>query len=103
MAYKAEAELTGVEYCKRGMLIKDVNIPLLAITVTRGGRMRMSSTTLSWRTSAPVCIEWKRHTKKETGPRESGSATYLQNESKKLSTFSSQLKGRYRHAFSTDD
>ena len=39
MAYKAGAELTGMEYCKRGMLIKDVNIPLLAITVTRGGRM----------------------------------------------------------------
>ena len=39
MAYKAGAELTGFEYTRRTMLIKDANMPLLAITVTRGGRV----------------------------------------------------------------
>ena len=39
MGYLAGASLTGMEYTKRGMLIKDANIPLLAITITRGGRM----------------------------------------------------------------
>jgi succinate dehydrogenase/fumarate reductase flavoprotein subunit len=39
MAYRAGASLTGMEYCRRTMLIKDANIPLLAITLTRGGRL----------------------------------------------------------------
>ena len=39
MAYKAGADLTGLEYTRRTMLIKDANMPLLAITVTRGGRV----------------------------------------------------------------
>ena len=39
MAYGAGAPLTGMEYTKRTMLIKDANMPLLAITVTRGGRV----------------------------------------------------------------
>lgn len=39
MAYKAGANLTGLEYTRRTMLIKDANMPLLAITVTRGGRV----------------------------------------------------------------
>ncbi len=39
MAYKAGASLTGMEFSRRTMLIKDANIPLLAITVTRGGRV----------------------------------------------------------------
>ncbi len=39
MGFEAGARLTGMEYCRRVTLIKDVNIPLLAITVTRGGRM----------------------------------------------------------------
>ena len=39
MAFKAGAELTGIEYTRRTMLIKDANMPLLAITVTRGGRV----------------------------------------------------------------
>ncbi|MGB9699272.1 MAG: FAD-binding protein, partial [Thermodesulfobacteriota bacterium] len=39
MAFKAGARLTGMEYCQRTMLIKDANIPLLAITLTRGGRL----------------------------------------------------------------
>lgn len=39
MGFNAGARLTGMEYCRRTMLIKDVNIPLLAITITRGGRM----------------------------------------------------------------
>ncbi len=39
MAYKAGASLTGMEFSRRTVLIKDVNIPLLAIAVTRGGRV----------------------------------------------------------------
>lgn len=39
MAFKAGAELTGMEYSRRTLLIKDANMPLLAITVTRGGRV----------------------------------------------------------------
>jgi len=39
MAYKAGAGLTGMEYARRAMLIKDANMPLLAITLTRGGRL----------------------------------------------------------------
>jgi len=39
MALDAGARLTGMEYCSRVNLIKDASIPLLAITVTRGGRV----------------------------------------------------------------
>jgi succinate dehydrogenase/fumarate reductase flavoprotein subunit len=39
MAYRAGAALTGMEHTQRAMLIKDANMPLLAITVTRGGRV----------------------------------------------------------------
>ena len=39
MAFRAGASLTGMEFTQRFMLIKDVDIPLLAITVTRGGRV----------------------------------------------------------------
>ena len=39
MAFKAGAELTGMESTQRPVLIKDANMPLLAITVTRGGRV----------------------------------------------------------------
>jgi succinate dehydrogenase/fumarate reductase flavoprotein subunit len=39
MAYEAGASLTGMEHARRTMLIKDANMPLLAITITRGGRM----------------------------------------------------------------
>ena len=39
MGVEAGASLTGMEYVRRVNLIKDVNIPLLAITITRGGRM----------------------------------------------------------------
>ncbi len=39
MGFEAGATLTGMEYTRRVTLIKDVNIPLLAITITRGGRM----------------------------------------------------------------
>jgi succinate dehydrogenase/fumarate reductase flavoprotein subunit len=39
MGFLAGAVLTGMEYARRNTLIKDVNIPLLAITITRGGRM----------------------------------------------------------------
>lgn len=39
MGFDAGASLTGMEYARRNNLIKDVNIPLLAITITRGGRM----------------------------------------------------------------
>jgi succinate dehydrogenase/fumarate reductase flavoprotein subunit len=39
MAYRAGAALTGMEHTSRSMLIKDANMPLLAITVTRGGRV----------------------------------------------------------------
>ena len=39
MAYRAGASLTGMEFSRRTILIKDANMPLLAITVTRGGRV----------------------------------------------------------------
>jgi len=39
MAYGARAGLTGMEYANRSMLVKDANMPLLAVTVTRGGRV----------------------------------------------------------------
>ncbi|RPJ54766.1 MAG: FAD-binding protein, partial [Acidobacteria bacterium] len=39
MGFLAGARLTGMEYAQRVTLIKDVSIPLLAITITRGGRM----------------------------------------------------------------
>ena len=39
MGYRAGVSLTGMEYGRRTMLIKDANIPLLAITLTRGGRL----------------------------------------------------------------
>jgi succinate dehydrogenase/fumarate reductase flavoprotein subunit len=39
MAYRAGVELTGLEHCWRSVVIKDVNIPLLGITMPRGGRM----------------------------------------------------------------
>ena len=39
MAYKAGAHLTGMEFTDRSLLIKDVNMPLLAVTITRGGRV----------------------------------------------------------------
>jgi succinate dehydrogenase/fumarate reductase flavoprotein subunit len=39
MGFHAGASLTGMEYTRRVNLIKDVNIPLLAITITRGGKM----------------------------------------------------------------
>ena len=39
MAFRAGATLTGMEYSNRSMLIKDANMPLLAITVSRGGRV----------------------------------------------------------------
>jgi succinate dehydrogenase/fumarate reductase flavoprotein subunit len=39
MSYLAGARITGMEQTHRSMLIKDVNIPLLAITINRGGRM----------------------------------------------------------------
>jgi succinate dehydrogenase/fumarate reductase flavoprotein subunit len=39
MGYRAGTGLTGMEYARKTILIKDANIPLLAITVTRGGRV----------------------------------------------------------------
>lgn len=39
MAFEAGAGLTGMEHARRTILIKDANMPLLAITVTRGGRV----------------------------------------------------------------
>jgi succinate dehydrogenase/fumarate reductase flavoprotein subunit len=39
MAFEAGAELTGMEFAESGVLIKDVNMPLLAITITRGGKV----------------------------------------------------------------
>jgi succinate dehydrogenase/fumarate reductase flavoprotein subunit len=39
MGFLAGAALTGMEFTLRSMLIKDINIPLLAITITRGGQM----------------------------------------------------------------
>ncbi len=39
MGYRAGADLTCMEFSKQTMLIKDANMPLLAITVTRGGRV----------------------------------------------------------------
>lgn len=38
-AFDAGAGLTAMEYTRNSMLIKDANMPLLAITVTRGGRV----------------------------------------------------------------
>jgi succinate dehydrogenase/fumarate reductase flavoprotein subunit len=39
MGFHAGAKLTCMEFTKTMMLIKDANMPLLAITVTRGGRV----------------------------------------------------------------
>lgn len=39
MGFLAGASLTGMECTQRSMLIKDANMPLLAITITRGGQM----------------------------------------------------------------
>ena len=39
MALRAGAGVTGMEYTQRTMLIKDSNMPLLAICVTRGGQV----------------------------------------------------------------
>jgi succinate dehydrogenase/fumarate reductase flavoprotein subunit len=39
MGFEAGAALTCMEHSKKTMLIKDANMPLLAITVTRGGRV----------------------------------------------------------------
>jgi len=39
MAYNAGAQLTGMEFTDRSLLIKDANMPLLAVTITRGGRV----------------------------------------------------------------
>jgi succinate dehydrogenase/fumarate reductase flavoprotein subunit len=39
MGFRAGAALTCMEHSSRSMLIKDANMPLLAITVTRGGRV----------------------------------------------------------------
>jgi succinate dehydrogenase/fumarate reductase flavoprotein subunit len=39
MAYRAGAGLTGMESTHRPLLIKDANMPFLAITVTRGGQV----------------------------------------------------------------
>lgn len=39
MAFEAGASLTGMEHSRRNMSIKDANMPLLAITLTRGGRL----------------------------------------------------------------
>ncbi|MGD8561035.1 MAG: FAD-binding protein [Desulfarculaceae bacterium] len=39
MCYKAGAPLTGMESSQSPVLIKDANMPLLAITVTRGGQV----------------------------------------------------------------
>ena len=39
MGFNAGAQLTCMEFSKQNMLIKDANMPLLAITVTRGGRV----------------------------------------------------------------
>ncbi len=39
MGLEAGAKLTGMEFCAKANLIKDASMPLLAITVTRGGRV----------------------------------------------------------------
>ena len=39
MGFQAGARLTGMEFSRKTMLIKDANMPLLAIAVTRGGRV----------------------------------------------------------------
>jgi succinate dehydrogenase/fumarate reductase flavoprotein subunit len=39
MAFGACADLTGMEHTERGVLIRDVNMPLLAVTITRGGQV----------------------------------------------------------------
>lgn len=39
LAYEAGAALTNMEYAKKNVVIKDANMPLLAITVSRGARV----------------------------------------------------------------
>lgn len=39
LAYRAGAELTGLEYTLRYYIVKDINCPLLYITMTRGARL----------------------------------------------------------------
>ncbi len=39
MGFQAGARLASMEFSRKTMLIKDANMPLLAITVTRGGRV----------------------------------------------------------------
>ncbi|KIX11173.1 FAD-binding protein [Dethiosulfatarculus sandiegensis] len=39
MAYRAGASLTGMEATQSPVVIKDANMPLLAVTVTRGGKV----------------------------------------------------------------
>ncbi|MDN5347686.1 MAG: hypothetical protein PWP65_1250 [Clostridia bacterium] len=39
MAFRAGAQLTGFECCMQTTIIKDANIPLLYITLTRGGKV----------------------------------------------------------------
>jgi succinate dehydrogenase/fumarate reductase flavoprotein subunit len=39
MAVKAGARLSGMEYSRYSIVIKDVNIPLLAVAITRGGKV----------------------------------------------------------------
>jgi succinate dehydrogenase/fumarate reductase flavoprotein subunit len=39
LAYEAGATLTNMEYAKKNVVIKDANMPLLAITVSRGARV----------------------------------------------------------------
>lgn len=39
LAYEAGAVLTNMEYAKKNVVIKDANMPLLAITVSRGARV----------------------------------------------------------------
>ena len=39
MAYRAGAELTGFEYTLNYYIIKDINAPLLYITLTRGAHL----------------------------------------------------------------
>ena len=40
LGFDAGASLTGMEHANSAMLIKDASMPLLAITVTRGGRVK---------------------------------------------------------------
>ncbi|MHB1417886.1 MAG: FAD-binding protein, partial [Chloroflexota bacterium] len=39
LSYRAGAELTGLEYTTNAYIVKDVNAPLLYITLTRGGQL----------------------------------------------------------------